>query len=177
MISFRSFRGIWMLGVALIAVSVLAGSVALWSGAQAADGTATPAPSGCAKASDAKSAPAGTPAAGATCVEVDMHDIYFGANLITIPADTRVTFVIHNYGQALHTFVISDHNNKNVPNLNINVSQNPGTQSTITIEAPAGDYYFFCDVPGHEEAGMWGILKVQKDGSITAQHADDPKAS
>ncbi|HET9658760.1 MAG TPA: cupredoxin domain-containing protein [Thermomicrobiales bacterium] len=155
----------------------LLGVVALWGTANAADGTATPAATGCAMASATKGDPAGTPTADAKCVEVDAHDIYWSANLITIPADTDVKFEIRNEGAAAHTFVINDHNNKDVKNLEINEALDPGSTTEVTINAPAGTYYFWCDIPGHEQAGMWGILKVEDNGKISAQSVDDPKSA
>ena len=104
-----------------------------------------------------------------------MYDIYFGANLITIPADTDVKFVLPNEGAALHTFVINDQENPDVENLDIKVEVNPGESGETTINAPAGTYNFWCDVPGHKAAGMWGILKVEDDGAIAAQNVDNPK--
>lgn len=145
-----------VLAVTTALALALAGAIVAWGPAAASDGTATPMTSGCATASATKGAPAATPVADANCVEVDTHDIYFSANLITIPSNTDVTFLLHNEGAAAHSFDITDHNNKDVKNLNITESLNPGDQKEITINAPAGTYYFWCDVPGHEEAGMWG---------------------
>ncbi|MEZ4532433.1 MAG: cupredoxin domain-containing protein [Thermomicrobiales bacterium] len=152
----------------------LAASYAIWMSVSAADAT-PPASSGCAKASETKGAPAGTPEAGASCIENSMHDIYFGANLLTIPANTDVKVIFDNAGAAEHTFVLSDHNNKDVKNLDIKLSVQPGKSGEVTINAPAGTYYFWCDIPGHEPAGMWGILKVTDNGPITAQSVDNPK--
>jgi uncharacterized cupredoxin-like copper-binding protein len=157
--------------LALALAVVLAGSIST----RAQDATASPSASGCAKASTKKGDPAGTPAADAKCVSVGAHDIYFDANLITIPADTDVKFELHNEGAALHTFVINDHENDDVKNLNIKESLDPGSTKEITINAPAGTYYFWCDIPGHEAAGMWGILKVEDGGHISAQSVDNPK--
>lgn len=157
-------------------VFALLGAVALLGTVRAADsGTATPPATGCAVASTTKGAPAGTPTADAKCVVVDMHDIYFGANFITIPADTDVTFVLTNEGAAGHDFSVTDHENKDVKNLNINEALDPGKSTQITVNAPEGTYYFYCNVPGHEQAGMWGMLKVTKDGKISAQNVDDAK--
>lgn len=155
----------------------LMASVLLWGSARAADGTATPATAGCAQASTTKGDPAGTPAADAKCVDEGMFDIYFGANLITIPSNTDVKIVLDNLGAATHSFVINDHNNKDVKNLDIKVTVDPGETGETTINAPAGTYYFWCDIPGHEQAGMWGILKVEDNGKISAQSVDDPKSA
>lgn len=144
---------------------------------RAQDASPVPPPNGCAVASETKGAPAGTPAAGANCVVIGMFDIYYSANLITIPSNTDITFVLQNQGAAGHDFSITDHENKGVKNLNINQSVDPGKSTTIKINAPAGTYYFFCNVPGHEAAGMWGILKVADNGHISAQRVDNPKTA
>ena len=56
---------------------------------------------------------------------------------------------------------LTEINRDNVKNLNISVDVAPGQTQTVTINAPAGDYYFFCNVPGHEEAGMHGMMHVK----------------
>lgn len=169
-----SFR--WrVLAGATALIFALLGTLVLLGTTRAADEKATPTTTGCAIASTTKGDPAGTPTADAKCVEVDMFDIYFGANFITIPADTDVTFVIDNKGAAQHDFSITDHENKDVKNLNIAQTVDAGKSATVTVNAPEGTYYFYCNIPGHEQAGMWGIVKVEKDGHITAQNVDDPK--
>jgi uncharacterized cupredoxin-like copper-binding protein len=160
--------------VAIATITLLMAGTVVAGTTRAQDASPSPA-AGCAKASETKGDPAGTPVADANCVEVDMYDIYFGANLITIPADTDVRFVLPNEGAATHTFIINDHENSDVENLDINVSVDPGKSGETTINAPAGTYYFWCDIPGHEAAGMWGIVKVEDDGAISAQSVDNPR--
>lgn len=92
---------------------------------------------------------------------IEMVDIAFKPNEFTIPADTDVTVTLKNTGALPHNFSITDHNNPNVSNLNISVDVQPGETQTVTINAPAGDYYFFCNVAGHEAAGMYGTMHVQ----------------
>ena len=119
--------------------------------------------------------PAGTPATGGgqaqNQVTITLNDIYFNPNLITIPANTNVTVVLENKGAANHNFSITDHNNPNVKNLNISVDVASGQSQQTTINAPAGTYYFYCDVPGHEQAGMFGYLVVQDGAAIATQEA------
>ena len=100
------------------------------------------------------------PTTAATAVDVVSFDIYFEPSEVTIPANTDVTVNLPNNGVALHNFSVTDHNNPDVPNLGIDVDLAVGTTEAITIDAPAADYYFFCNVPGHEAAGMFGILHV-----------------
>lgn len=96
-----------------------------------------------------------------TAPTIEMVDLAFKPNEVTIPADTDVTVTLKNSGALPHNFSITDHNNPNVPNLNISVDVQPGQSQTVTINAPAGDYYFFCNVEGHEAAGMFGTLHVK----------------
>lgn len=105
----------------------------------------------------------GTPAAeqaAPTDVVIGSYDIYFDPNEVTIPADTDVRIRLPNNGQALHNVSVTDHKNPDVPNLGIDVDLAPGAEEIITVNAPAGDYYFFCNVPGHEAAGMFGTMHV-----------------
>ena len=126
--------------------------------------------------------PAATPTPGTPtptdCVVIGENDIFFSPNLITIPADTPVRVSIVNHGATTHNFSITDHGNAGLQNLNISVDTNPGQTGETTINAPEGTYYFFCDVPGHEQAGMRGYLTVKKDAQISTAHAQSvPKRS
>src|SRR5215213_1733654 len=134
--------------------------------ASAQNGTAT---------ATAESCPPATPTSGSPtpnlCVEIGEYDIFFKPNLVTIPADTAVRVVLVNHGAALHNFSITDHKNPGLKNLNISVDTDPGKTSETTINAPEGTYYFYCDQPGHEQAGMFGYLEVKKDASISTSEA------
>jgi plastocyanin/quercetin dioxygenase-like cupin family protein len=48
-----------------------------------------------------------------------------------------------------------------------------GESETITVNLPAGEYTFFCPVPGHQQAGMEGTLIVSDDGSTTVSPDND----
>ena len=60
----------------------------------------------------------------------------------------EVTIEHDNDGATTHTFVIDEHDFKLVDD------------DATDIELAAGDYVFYCDVPGHREAGMEGTLTV-----------------
>jgi len=111
-----------------------------------------------------------TPPAAAT-VEIDELDIFFKPNLGTIPADTPVQLMVTNHGTIRHNFSIIDHGNAGLTNLNVSFDTDPGATGTATITAPAGVYYFYCNEPGHEQAGMFGYLTVENDASITTSEA------
>lgn len=99
---------------------------------------------------------AGTPAAAAQsadAVEVVSYDIYFEPKEIAIPADTDVTFVLPNQGVTLHNFSIDD--------LGIDVDIDAGATQEVVVNAPAGTYEYYCNVPGHKPAGMVGTLTIE----------------
>jgi plastocyanin len=106
---------------------------------------------------------AATPAAGgeeqaaagagaAEAVEVVSHDIFFEPDALTIPADTEVTVQLPNEGVTPHNFSIDE--------LGIDVDIAPGATEETVINAPAGEYEYYCNVPGHKQAGMVGTLTV-----------------
>jgi plastocyanin len=102
-------------------------------------------------AADGTPCPEGTP--GGSEVEVKSYDIYFEPKEVTIPADTDVTFILPNEGVTLHNFSIDE--------LGIDVDIEPGATEETIINAPAGEYEYYCNVPGHREAGMVGTLIVE----------------
>jgi glucose/arabinose dehydrogenase/plastocyanin len=99
----------------------------------------------------------GSPATGAVGtgdeVTVESVDIDFNPNEFTIPANTDVTVHLPNNGAVRHNFSVEE--------LGINVDIPPGEEQTITINAPAGEYTYYCDVPGHRQAGMVGTMTVE----------------
>jgi len=71
---------------------------------------------------------------------------------LSIPANTDVTVQVPNKGAAAHNFSIDA--------LGISVDIAPGATEEVVINAPAGSYEYYCDVPGHKQAGMVGTLTV-----------------
>jgi uncharacterized cupredoxin-like copper-binding protein len=122
---------------------------------------ATPNASPSASGSTGQSASAAGGSEVSTSPTITMVDIAFKQKEFTIPANTDVTVTLDNTGATMHNFSITDHNNSGVKNLNISVDVQPGETKTVTINAPAGDYYYFCNVPGHEAAGMYGTMHVK----------------
>jgi plastocyanin len=121
-------------------------------------------------ASPAAAAPAARPApAAAQPIEIASFDIYFEPKEVTIPADTDVAVSLPNKGVSAHNFSIDA--------LGISVDLPPGETQTVTINAPAGTYEFYCNVPGHKEAGMVGTLVVSPGGAAAAPQAATPAAA
>jgi plastocyanin len=91
----------------------------------------------------------GTPSAA---VSVEAVDLAFKPSDLVILANTPVMVTVHNGGVALHNF--------SVDTLGVSVDVVPGETKSVTINAPAGEYEFYCDVPGHKQAGMVGRLYI-----------------
>jgi len=112
---------------------------------------ATPA-TGATPAGGEEQAAAGAGAGASEAVEVESYDIYFEPDELSIPADTDVNVRLPNAGAALHNFSIDE--------LGIDVDIAPGATEEVVINAPAGEYEYYCNVPGHKPAGMSGTLTV-----------------
>lgn len=101
-----------------------------------------------------EASPSASPVAGEGDVTVVMIDIAFEPKEFTITADTDVVVFLPNEGVLEHNFTIEE--------LGIASETIPGGESTsVTINAPAGTYEYYCSVPGHREAGMVGTLTVE----------------
>lgn len=115
------------------------------------EGEATPAPS---------TGPEQQQGDAQTEVTVEMVDIEFNPNEFTIPADTEVTIMLPNNGATTHDFNIDGKNNPSDPNVHSGNVQG-GQSTTVTVNLPAGDWYYYCSLPGHEAAGMFGTAHVE----------------
>jgi plastocyanin len=98
--------------------------------------------------------PMASPAASGDEVSVTAVDIDFEEKELTIPADTDVTITLTNDGFLEHDFVIDE--------LDFIIGPIQGGESASeTLNAPAGEYEYYCSIPGHKEAGMVGTLTVE----------------
>ncbi|MDX1659485.1 MAG: plastocyanin/azurin family copper-binding protein [Nitriliruptorales bacterium] len=74
---------------------------------------------------------------------------------VAVDGDIEVT--LDNTGGALHNFRIDAATGDNVK-----VEAAAGETATGTLNLFAGEYTFYCDVPGHRSAGMEGTLTVYR---------------
>jgi len=110
-----------------------------------------------------QASPAASPASGAspaagtggkTSFDVHTIDINFDPKEITIPANTDVTITVTNKGVLQHDFMVDE----------LKLASkllNSGESDTLSVNAAAGEYEYYCSVPGHREAGMVGKLIVK----------------
>jgi uncharacterized cupredoxin-like copper-binding protein len=90
----------------------------------------------------------------ASAITIGAYDIYFDPATFEITADTSTTIIIDATSAAApHNFAIDA--------LGIDVDVAAGEKVEVIIDAPAGTYDFYCNVPGHKEAGMVGVLTVK----------------
>jgi len=84
-------------------------------------------------------------------------DFSFKPKDISVSSGKVVLFLV-NSGPAAHDMLIADSTGKTVARSSL---VQPGDTFTFTIaNLAAGKYVFYCDVPGHREAGMEGTLTV-----------------
>ncbi len=102
--------------------------------------------------------PAPNASSGGTVIT--MVDIAFNPAKLTIAANTDVVIDLPNNGTAVHNFNIDGKNNPSDPGIHSGDVQ-PGQGTSVTVNLSPGDWYFYCNIPGHEQAGMLGILTAQ----------------
>lgn len=101
----------------------------------------------------------GSPAqAGSSVVQVTIQatdQFRFVPDVINAKPGQQIQLTLQNTGSLDHSFVL--------PDLNINYQLPAGKTLKETFSAPskAGTYQFYCNVPGHKEAGMVGNLIVK----------------
>jgi plastocyanin len=87
-------------------------------------------------------------------VTLTATEFKYDPNTITASPGQKVNVTLVNKGTVIHTFVLTE--------ANITITAQAGQTATGSFTAPAaGTYTFFCDQPGHKEAGMTGTLTVK----------------
>jgi cytochrome c oxidase subunit 2 len=90
-----------------------------------------------------------TPAGAVTVIAEDSLD--FDQDSYSAPAG-EVTFIYENGGSLPHTLLI-----EGIDDFKLEV----GDTDEGAVELEAGDYTLYCDVPGHQSAGMEASLTVE----------------
>ena len=84
---------------------------------------------------------------------IEAQDIKFVPKEFDVPAGTDFTLTIKNAGFIPHDFHIDS------PLIDTGTIQS-GAEASVVLNLPAGDYGFYCTVPGHKQAGMIGTVHV-----------------
>lgn len=85
-------------------------------------------------------------------ISLEAGDMYYDPDSVAAGAGS-ITFEMENVGGVKHTLLIES-TGETV------IEVTPGETATGTTDLEAGSYTFYCDVPGHREAGMEGTLEV-----------------
>jgi plastocyanin len=86
---------------------------------------------------------------------IELVDMAFAPSVVTVPVGSPVQLVVANHGATTHSLKTGDESGT----WEVHVDVAPGETEAIVIDAPAaGEYKMFCDVAGHAEAGMGGVL-------------------
>jgi sulfocyanin len=106
--------------------------------------------------------------------------------VITIPVGYRVTVLFSNKSSVPHSAVFTPYSQKNRSSnfpLAFKGSTSPDPTNGITsgktqrftfTASKVGTYALVCGVPGHEQAGMWDVLKVTRGGTASLSFAGSP---
>jgi len=108
---------------------------------------------------------------------VTMQDIAFEPDVIEVDRDSHVRINFQNTGALVHDFTVDELPNSHMHTTGGMTTGGHGDHGTgaavhlalasgssgaieLTLIEP-GEYIFYCDEPGHREAGMHGILRVR----------------
>lgn len=99
----------------------------------------------------------GAAAPGPQRIDVKASDFAFAPkDLVARPGP--MAFVVKNEGAIEHNFVIEDGAKKTVAQIAVIA---PGGTEEVRATLQAGGYGVYCSLPGHQEAGMVGTLRVK----------------
>lgn len=90
---------------------------------------------------------------GAVEVSVSATEFSFEPSSVEVAAETDFNLTLDNRGTLVHDLVVRG--------TGVHLAAEPGESASAGVPGlPAGEYEFFCSVPGHAEAGMTGVLVV-----------------
>lgn len=90
------------------------------------------------------------------------QDIFYAEAPEVVPTGEQ-TWVIDNQGTIVHNIVVEELGDELI------AEAEGGEVATGTVTLDEGEYVYYCDIPGHREAGMEGTLTA----SATAESADE----
>jgi plastocyanin len=91
--------------------------------------------------------------AGSGAVTVVATEFAFDPDTLSFPSGTTVS--LDNQGVIEHDFTVEGHED------DILIYTNAGETAEGTVDLPAGDYTFYCTIPGHRASGMEGDLTIE----------------
>ena len=90
---------------------------------------------------------------------VTMTEFKFTPDTLTVPSGRVVFYLVNGGSNTSHDMVIRDGTGKRIAGSDL---VSTGDTSVFTVATiAAGTYTYFCQVPGHRQAGMLGTLIVK----------------
>jgi plastocyanin len=86
-----------------------------------------------------------------TAIVLDSKSMLYSSSDLTA-SEGDITLTLANDDLWWHTFTIDE--------LDVDLHVPMGAERSVTFSAPAGEYRFYCGIPGHEASGMHGTLRV-----------------
>ena len=87
---------------------------------------------------------------------VSMDEMSFDPDNLTVNAGEEVEIALVNDGSIKHNMSIDE------ADVDEDLNSNDGKSFTFTAPDSPGEYKIYCDVPGHESAGMVATLIVEE---------------
>jgi len=97
-----------------------------------------------------------TDAANLTGTPVSMTEMEFDPETLTVKAGEQVEIALSNDGATDHNMSIDE------ADFDEDLDSNDAESFTFTAPDSPGEYKIYCDVPGHEDAGMTATLIVEE---------------
>lgn len=105
--------------------------------------------------------PAASTPTPAACLQVTVNEWTFEP--APLRSGSAVCIELHNAGGMNHDLALrktgTDNDAKN--ELFVTALVRPGGAATVHWTVPAGEYVVYCDIPGHEQAGLRTTLTVR----------------
>ncbi len=109
---------------------------------------------------------------GGETVELEAYDIGWTQSELTVPVGGTID--MYNSGSTDHNFAVEGYNEDSPVDLPVGGEV---VEWPIPAELTPGEYVYYCEIPGHRQAGMEGVLTITEAGASTAGSAESPSAA
>lgn len=96
---------------------------------------------------------------GAQAIHVEGSEFAFDHSTIEVEAGVPVAVSFENVGAAEHDWVLHTPDGEEVEGAHAHAM--PGEKATAVFTLEAGRYEYWCTIPGHQDAGMAGVLSAK----------------
>ncbi len=97
----------------------------------------------------------GDVANGNGSVTIETPGMEFDPDTITASAGEELEITLDNTDGQLHNFTLDE------ADFQVEAAGGESETATLTVPDEAGEYEFYCSVPGHRESGQVGTLTVE----------------